>query len=127
MCAAATTPQLFGHGKSHLGGDLFGAHEVFMCGLFETAARKRDETLVAAHVRPLIDRHGKVAAAHKIAGRDAPSPPSPACGGGRGGGHAAENRRTELGAGPNPSRAAIIHHNPSPPPLSLRLHDEPPA
>src|SRR5260370_40709829 len=63
MCAAATTPQLFGHGKSHLGGDLFGAQEVFMCGLFETAARKRDETLVAAHVRPLIDRHGKMAAA----------------------------------------------------------------
>src|SRR5713101_4896721 len=92
MWAAAAGPQLFGHGKSHLGGDLFGAQEVFMCGLFEAAARKSNETLVAAHVRPLIDRHGKMAAAQKIAGRNAPSLPSPACGGGKGGGHAPQNR-----------------------------------
>ena len=32
-------------------------------GLFEAAARKGDETLVAIHVRPLVNRHGKMAAA----------------------------------------------------------------
>src|SRR5713226_6099171 len=124
MWAAVTTPQLFGHGKSHLGGDLFGAQEVFMRGLFEAATRKGNETLVAAHVRPLIDRHGKVAAAQKVARRHTPSLPSPACGGGKGGGHVAENRRIELGAGPHLSGAAVIHHDHAHPAIGLGLQDE---
>src|SRR5216684_3162078 len=94
MWAAVTTPQLFGHGKSHLGGDLLGAQEVFMRGLFEAAAR------------------------------NAPSLPSPACGGGKGGGHAAKNRWIELGAGPNLSGAAIIDHNHAHGAVGLGLQDE---
>src|SRR5258706_1452394 len=108
MWAVAAGPHLFGHGKSHLGGDLFGAQEVFMCGLFEAAARKGDETLVAVHVRPLINRHGKMAAAQKIAGRYAPSLPSPACGGGEGGGPSGQKPPVETGARPYLSRPRVI-------------------
>ena len=39
-----------------------------MCGVFETATVERNHALVTAHVRALIDGHGKMALAEQRAG-----------------------------------------------------------
>src|SRR5262249_52075958 len=90
--------QLFGDREPHLGGDLLGAQEIFVSGLFKAAARKGDKALVAIHVSPLIDRHGKMAAAQQMArGRRLVR-------------QAIERGRIELGAGPHLTGAAKIDH-----------------
>src|SRR5258705_441916 len=50
------------------GRDLLRAQEIFMRGIFQAAAIERHQALVAAHVRALVDRHGKVALAEQRAG-----------------------------------------------------------
>ena len=49
--------------KAHPGRDLFRAQKIFMRGVFQGAAFQRHQPLIAAHVRPLVDGHGKMALA----------------------------------------------------------------
>ena len=54
--------------KPHPGRDLFGAQKIFMRGVFQGAAFERHQALVAAHVRALVDGHGKMAMPEQRAG-----------------------------------------------------------
>ena len=50
--------------------DLLGAQEVLVRGILEVAAVERHQSLVAAHVRALVDGHGEVATAEQVGGRE---------------------------------------------------------
>ncbi len=61
-----TAAKFLGDRKPHARGDLFGAQKIFVRGMLEVLALERNEPLIAAHVRALIDRHGKVAVAEQL-------------------------------------------------------------
>ena len=99
--------------KPHPGRDLLGASEVFVRGVLEAAAVERDQSLVAARVGALVDRHGEMAAAEQRAGRG--------LAGLDGAGHP---RRVEARAGAHIAGAAEIHHQHADRTVGLGLQDE---
>ena len=68
MLAAIAAAPFLADREPHPGRDLLGAQEIFMRGVFQTAAVERDQALVAAHVRALVDGHGEMALAEQRAG-----------------------------------------------------------
>ena len=54
--------------QPHPGRNLFRAQEILMRGVFQAAAFERHHPLIAAHVRTLIDGHGKMPASDQRAG-----------------------------------------------------------
>ena len=66
--APSPARQLLADREPHPGRDLLRAQEIFVRGVFEAAALERDQALVAAHVRALVDGHGEMAAAEQRAG-----------------------------------------------------------
>ena len=64
--AVAATPFLADR-EPHPGRDLFGAQEIFMRRVFEVAALERDQALIAAHIRALVDGHREMTLAEQLA------------------------------------------------------------
>ena len=58
--------------EPHARRDLLGAQEILVRGILQVAAMERDQALIAAHVRALIDGHGEMAAAEQFGRRSAP-------------------------------------------------------
>src|SRR5438445_3726089 len=73
---AVAAPPFLADRKPHARRNLFGAQKIFVRRIFETAAVERHQTLVAAHLRPLIDGHRKMALAEQRAGTLAVPEPS---------------------------------------------------
>ena len=66
--AALARAQFLGHRQPHPRRDLLGAVKIFMRRVFQRPALERDQALITAHVRALIDGHGEMAFAEQRAG-----------------------------------------------------------
>ena len=67
--AAFARPIFLGDREPHAGRDLLGTRKIFVRRLFEIATFERDEALIAAHLRSLVDGHGEMAVTEQLAGR----------------------------------------------------------
>ena len=63
----AAVLELLGHGEAHLRRDLLGLAEILMRRFLEALAFQRDDALIAAAVGALVDGHGEIAGAEKLA------------------------------------------------------------
>src|SRR5262249_58084370 len=99
---------LFSDGDPHAGRNLLRAQEIFMRSVLEILALKRNQALIAARVRALVDRHREVAMTEEVAGR-VPSR--------RDGGR--DPFLVEAGTRAHVPRRAEIDHQPPPPPPRL--------
>ncbi len=67
MLAALAAAKLLADRDPHPRRNLLRAQEIFMGGIFQPAAVERDQALIAAHVRPLVDGHGEMTLAEQAA------------------------------------------------------------